>query len=147
MAKTSKAASASMAAWSKTVTDTAPGSRALARQLGRSHAAFAALVERGAGTTREWKRYKKDAPWVVKVNQGSRTLFYLRPDTGFFHVTVILGERAANAALGGRVSGTLHEAIRDARKFVEGRPVPVTVRTLKDAALVEELLAVKLHPE
>jgi hypothetical protein len=126
---------------------TPPGERAVARQLGRAHAAFAALVDRGAGTTREWRRYKKDAPWVLKVNQGSRTLFYLRPDAGFFHATVLLGERAANAALGGRVSEALHESIRAARKYAEGRPVPVTVRTLKDAALVEELLAVKLHPE
>ena len=127
--------------------ETAPGERAVARQLGRAHAAFATLVDRGAGTTREWKRYKKDAPWVLKVNQGSRTLFYLRPDAGFFRVTVLLGERAANAALGGRVSEALHEAIRGARKYAEGRPVPVTVRTLKDAELVEELVAVKLHPE
>jgi hypothetical protein len=140
-AKTPKTAGAPVAA------EAPPDGRALARQLGRAHAAFAALVDRGAGTTREWKRYKKDAPWVLKVNQGTRTLFYLRPDTGFCHVTVLLGERAANAALGGRVSATLHEAIRGARKYAEGRPVPVTVRALKDAALVEELVAVKLHPE
>jgi hypothetical protein len=124
----------------------APDERAVARRLGRARAAYEALVERGPGTTREWKRYKKDAPWVLKVNQGARTLFYLRPDDGFFHVTVILGERAAAAALGGRVSESLHAAIRGARRYVEGRPVPVTVRTRADAGRVEELVAVKLDP-
>jgi len=126
--------------------DEAPDERAVARQLGRAHAALEALLDRGPGTTREWKRYKKDGPWVLKVGQGARTLFYLRPDDGSFHVTVILGERAAAAALAGRVSAALHGAIRGARAYVEGRPVPVLVRTKADAALVEELLAVKLDP-
>jgi hypothetical protein len=44
------------------------------------------------------------------------------------------------------VSSGLHEAIRGARAYVEGRPVPVTVRTKADAARVEELIAVKLDP-
>jgi len=124
----------------------APGETAVARQLGRACAAYAALVERGPKTTLEWKQYRKDAPWVLKVNQGSRTLFYLRPDVGFFHVTVLLGERSTAAALAGRVSEGLHDAIRDARKYAEGRPVRVTVRTKADASRVEELLAVKLDP-
>lgn len=124
-----------------------PDERAVGKQLAGARRAFEALVERGPGTTREWKRYKKDAPWVLKVNQGTRTLFYLRPEAGEFKVTVILGARAAAAALAGRVSESLHEAIRTAKKYPEGRPVSVLVKKAADAALVEELVAVKLHPE
>jgi hypothetical protein len=63
-----------------------------------------------------------------------------------FEATVVLGERAAQAALAGRVSKNLHASIRAAKPYVEGRPVRVIVRTRADLAGVEELVAVKLNP-
>lgn len=112
--------------------------------LGRAHAAFLRLTQRQDGSAVEWKKYTKNSPWVLRVAAGKRTLFYVRPVGGACDVTVILGERAVAAALAGGVAETLHEAIRQARAFVEGRPVLVTVRTLADASLVEQLLRVKL---
>jgi hypothetical protein len=63
-----------------------------------------------------------------------------------FEATVVLGERAAQAALAGRVSKALHASIRAAKPYVEGRPVRVMVKGQADIAGVEELLAVKLNP-
>ena len=123
-----------------------PSTRELATLLGGSRAAFLALTQRGSGFTCEWKRYSKKSPWVLKVSQGDRTLLYATPMADAFEATVVLGERAAQAALAGRVSKTLHASIRAAKPYVEGRPVRVMVRAQADLAGVEELVAVKLNP-
>lgn len=123
-----------------------PSTRELATLLGGSHAAFVALTQRGSGVTCEWKRYSKKSPWVLKVSRGDRTLLYATPRADVFEATVVLGERATQAALGGRVSKKLHASIRAAKPYVEGRPVRVMVRDQSDLAGVEELVAVKLDP-
>jgi hypothetical protein len=123
-----------------------PSTRELMTLLGRSYAAFLALTQRGSAFTCEWKRYSKKSPWALKVSQGDRTLLYATPMADAFEATVVLGERAAQAALAGRVSKTLHASIRAANPYVEGRPVRVMVKDQADVAGVEELVAVKLNP-
>lgn len=123
-----------------------PTSRELSALLGESYAAFEALTQRGSAVTCEWKRYSKTSPWVLKVSQGDRTLFYVTPKVRSFEATVILGERATEAALNGRVSKKLHSSIRAAKTYVEGRPVRVVVTDQADLASVEQLVAVKLNP-
>jgi hypothetical protein len=130
----------------RAVADRPPKSPELAKQLGRAHGAFRKLSEGRAGAVAEWKRYGKTAPWVLKVTEAERTLFYITPGAGEFEVTVVLGERATAAALGGRVRRALHASIRAAKPYVEGRPVRVVVSTEADLAGVEELVAVKLKP-
>jgi hypothetical protein len=124
-----------------------PSPAALAEILGRAHDAFQALAKAGAGTTSEWRRYSAQSPWVLKVSQGERTLLYLEPMPAAVCATVVLGKRATDAALGGAVSEDLHDAIRSARAYAEGRPVRVIVKRLADVKGVEQLLAVKLNPE
>ena len=122
-----------------------PAASELSSLLGKAHAAFQTLTARGGGATCEWKRYKRESPWVLKVSHGKRTLFYVKPARGSFEVTVLLGARATEAALGGRVSEGLHASIRSARAYAEGRPVRVVVKSKADLVAVEELLAVKLE--
>ena len=124
-----------------------PGDDELVTLLGSSHAAFQALTHDRAGVTCEWKRYSKKGPWTLKVSEGERTLFYLIPQAKQFEVTVVLGQRATDAALAGRVRPELHATIRSAKPYVEGRPVKVVVTSMEDLAGVEELVAVKLTPQ
>jgi hypothetical protein len=121
-----------------------PSESEMAAVLGDAYPAFQALVSRGGAGTAEWRRYGKQSPWVLKVSQGKRTLFYARPDTGGLKVTVLLGGRAVEAALAGQVSKRLHASIRKAKVFPEGRPVSVVVKKRSDLAKVEELVTVKL---
>lgn len=122
-----------------------PSESEMAAALGDAYPAFRALADRGGDGTAEWRRYGKQSPWVLKVSQGKRTLFYARPDSGGLKVTVLLGGRAVEAALAGRVSKRLHASIRKARVFPEGRPVSVVIKKRSDLAKVEELVAVKLE--
>lgn len=123
-----------------------PTASDVAALLGKSHAQFQVLTGR-PGAVCEWRRYSKSAGWVVKVSEGDRTLFYMAPRPGHFEVTVVLGERAVAAALSGRVGKKLQASIREARAYVEGRPVRVLVKKQADLEAVEELVAVKLRPE
>jgi hypothetical protein len=129
-----------------TTDETPPSASDVAVLLGKAHAHFQVLTSR-TGVACEWRRYSKTAPWVVKVVEGDRTLFYIAPKPGHFEVTVVLGERAVAAALAGRVAKKLHSSIREARAYVEGRPVRVLVRSQADVRAVEQLVAVKLKPE
>ena len=112
--------------------------------LGEAYAAFQDLVSRAGPGAAEWRRYTRNSPWVLKVSQGKRSLFYAQPESGDLRVTVLLGGRAVEAALAGQVSKRLHESIRKAKVYPEGRPVMVRVRRPSDLAKVEELIAVKL---
>jgi hypothetical protein len=113
--------------------------------LGDAYPAFQALVNRDGKGTAEWRRYTKRSPWVLKVSEGKRTLFYAQPESGSVRVTVLLGGRAVDAALAGQVSKRLHASIRKAKAYPEGRPVSVEIRRASDLAKVEELVAVKLQ--
>lgn len=123
-----------------------PTPEQLAATLSRAHNAFVTLTERGRDVTREWRRYKVDTPWVLKVSEGKRTLFYATPKRGAFEAVVLLGPKATEAALAGRVTKKLHAAIREAPAYAEGRPVRVVVKRAADLVGVEQLLAVKLDP-
>jgi hypothetical protein len=123
-----------------------PTSSELAKRLGKAYTAFEALTARHAEATSEWRR-RGTLPFVLKVSQGDRTLYYVQPARGSFDVTVVLGARATEAALSGRVRKGLHAAILGARAYAEGRPVRVTVKSEADVDGVEELLAVKLDPD
>ena len=125
----------------------APDEDELVSLLGSSHAAFQALTRDRTGVTCEWKRYSKNTPWVLKVRQGERTLFYLMPQADQFEVTVVLGQRATDAALAGQVRPELHATIRSAKPYAEGRPVKIVVTGMEDLVGVEELVAVKLRPQ
>jgi Protein of unknown function (DUF3788) len=125
----------------------APSAEELVGLLGKSKSAFLALTHDRAGAICEWKRYSKKSPWVMKVSEGDRTLLYVTPQANQFEVTVVLGERAAQAALAGRVREGLHAGIRAAKPYAEGRPVRVVVTGKADLAGVAELVAVKLKPE
>jgi hypothetical protein len=123
-----------------------PDEKALVGSLGGARPAFDRLRGLRPGTTAEWRRYTKTGPWTLKVTEGKRTLYYLTPGASEFHVTLILGERATEAAIGAEdVPEAQKRALREARPYVEGRGIRVAVRGDQDVAVVERLLAIKLE--
>jgi len=114
--------------------------------LGRCYEVFDRVAHPRPGVTGEWRCYKKGTPPVLKVIDGTRTLYYVRPDRGFVRVTLVLGRLACDAALAGRVPAHLHDLIRSARQFPEGRAIRLELHRLAEVADVEALVAVKLAP-
>ena len=123
-----------------------PSPQDLRTLLGRCYRTFEKVADRGPGVTGEWRRSRTDAPPLLKLVAGSRTLYYVRPDKGVVHVALLLGPRAYRAALAGGVPPRLQELVRAAKQYPEGRAVRFDLRRLADVADVEALLKVKLAP-
>ena len=115
--------------------------------LGRCYGVFDKVAHPAPGVTGEWRCYKKGTPPVLKVIDGKRTLYYIRPDRGTVHVSFLLGRQACEAALAGQVPAHLRAVIRSAKQFPEGRAMRLELHRLADVADVEALLAVKLAPQ
>ena len=124
-----------------------PTDPVLATMLGPARSALEALVSGVPGRTAEWRRYSATSPWVLRVTQGAKPIIYVKPQPRALKVTVLLGPRAVEAALAGRVTKRLHRAIEEAKVYPEGRPVEVRVTGMSGVARVEQLVAVKLRPE
>jgi len=123
-----------------------PSEAELHKLLGRCYATFDRVTHLRFGARGEWRSYKKGTAPILKVIDGKRTLYYVRPDRGSVHVSFLLGRRACEAALAGRLPPDLRAAIQSGKQFPEGRAVRLEVRRMGDVAAVEALLAVKLAP-
>jgi len=91
-----------------------------------------------------WKFPTKAAGWTWTERSGKRNILYRQPCEGYFRVTIVLGEPAAEKALSGTLPDAVKSAIREARPYMEGRSIPIDVRGDGDVAAVIELLRIKL---
>jgi len=92
----------------------------------------------------EWKFYSKKAGWsLALVNKGRRVL-HLIPQSNQFTVVVTLGKRAVSLALDGELPGEIKSVIKSTREYAEGRPIRLGVATVSDAAIVNELVDIKM---
>lgn len=125
-----------------------PGAAELAGALGPAGTAWDALVaevgRRFGPVSCEWRRFSAKYPWTYAVEAGGRKLAYLVPGEGSFEATVVLGEKAVAAALAAGVSDGVRAAIAGAKRYAEGRPVPLEVRGPADVQAVVGLVGCKL---
>jgi hypothetical protein len=68
----------------------------------------------------------------------------LIPQTGFFTVVFTLGKRAVLASEGTNLPEEILSAIETARQYAEGRSVRFDVTSREDAAIVKQLVAIKM---
>ncbi len=122
----------------------APSDAELRRTLGRRFSLFDRVAHPGPAVTHEWRRYRKDAPPLLKVVEGKRTLYYVRPAADAVHVSFLMTRRACESPEARRLPAHLRAAVESAQVFPEGRAVRVALRRLAEAADVARLLAVKL---
>ncbi len=127
---------------------TPPGEDDLMRVLGRSDKAWDRLkAQIGAEfqpVDEIWKFSGKAWGWSLQLKRKKRAVLYLTPQDRFFYAGFALGERAVAAARDASLPESVMEIIDSARRYVEGRAVRLDVRTLKDAAIVAKLAAIKM---
>jgi hypothetical protein len=102
------------------------------------------LLDQFGELTREWKFYGKKAGWTLALAHKGRRVFHLIPQTGFFTVVFTLGKRAVLASEGTNLPEEILSAIETARQYAEGRSVRFDVTSREDAAIVKQLVAIKM---
>ena len=94
--------------------------------------------------TRHWHFAGPRFGWSLRLKQKDRIVLYLIPQQGQFLASVVLGEKAAQAALGKGLSGDVLAAIDAAPRYAEGRGIRRAVATAKDARAVRQIVALKM---
>ena len=96
-----------------------------------------------APLTEEWGYASKSTGWGFRLKKKDRVLLYMTPCEGYFLASFALGEKAVQAAHSAKLPAAVLALIDAAPKYAEGRGVRVEVRTAKDIAVVEKLVALK----
>jgi hypothetical protein len=127
--------------------DIFPSGEVIASHLGKSNAAFEAMLAYNHSVhpdfEERWKFYNDGKSWLFNVSRKKKTLFWLSVEEGFFRATFYLNPEGGEAFLGSSMPEELKEQYR-AAKGKKFRGVTATVKTKKGLAAYRELLAIKL---
>jgi hypothetical protein len=136
----------------KPATATVPSAKTLAAALGRSCAAWEAIV---AAMRKTYAPL--DVVWqpsaqlafgrYCRLIRKKRTLLYLIPKVRCFEVVVGLGERATALALKDGLPVSIIRIIEAAKVYPEGRFVRFDVAALATVPVVLRLVAIKATPK
>ena len=124
--------------------DAPPSEVRVRRLLGQAVVAWDAFLDPARKRTSEWKRYRPQDPWSLRVYEGQRTVLWLVPEAGLLRVAVILGEKAVAAGLAGSLPQKLKDELRKATPYPEGRLVRYRMRTAARVRDVERLVDLKV---
>ena len=127
--------------------DIFPSGEVIASHLGKSNAAFEAMLEYNHSAhpdfEERWKFYNDGKSWLFNVSRKKKTLFWLSVDDGWYRTTFYLSPNGGEALLGSSLPEELKDQYRSAagKKF---RGVTLTVKAKKDIPAYRELLAIKM---
>ncbi len=125
-----------------------PTARDLARELGRSWAAWQVLVgwlsERYAPLSEEWRFAGAQWGWSLRAKRKTRTIIYLLPCRKHFRVTLILGDKAVKQALRSELPEPVVTELRLAKRYPEGRVIRFEVRFKKQLPPIYRLVGAKM---
>lgn len=91
-----------------------------------------------------WKYSGKKHGWTLQLQQKKRTVLYMTPCPGFIRVSFAFGDKAVAAAHQSDLPKSILDDMDGAKKYAEGRPVRVEMKTKKEMDLVLKLAAIKM---
>jgi len=101
------------------------------------------LASRHGADVQEWKCYSAKSGWSLRLKRGKRTILYLAPCAGSFHVLFILGDKAVAAARQSDLSKRALRLLDEAERYPEGTGVRMEVRGTVEVATILKLAAIK----
>lgn len=103
------------------------------------------LEERYGPLNEEWKFYMKKSGWTLKVLRKKRNLFFFSPRQNYFNINFVFGDKAVKAAEESDLPLQLKQELRNARKYMEGRGLPVKVETAEQLVSIKKLVQIKIE--
>jgi len=92
----------------------------------------------------EWKFYGKKYGWQLKTLLKKRNLFFLIPSESSFKITFIFGDKAVEAIKQSNISDELKSAVVEAKKYAEGRGLPIIIKNKKYLPDIKTLIRIKV---
>ncbi len=126
-----------------------PTDQELAEALGSTKPVWDSLIDLMARENdvaiQEWSSYSLKAGWSLKLKKKKRTILYMSPCTGCIRVSLILGDRAMEAARQIGSSARIAKLLDEAVKYPEGTGIRMTIKNSKDLPTVKKLAVIKLE--
>jgi hypothetical protein len=128
----------------------APTEAELSAALGKAGRALwdelvAAMAAQHGVTEQEWNSYSPKAGWSMRFKQRKRNILYLSPLAGSsFLATLILGQKAMDAAREAKLPKAITKILDEAPKYPEGFGLRISVGSSRDVANVIRLAGIKI---
>lgn len=124
-----------------------PSRAELVARLGRTHAAWTALVEFVQARYRVQAAWDADRDgWELRWRKGGKALLTLRTEERRFSAQFVVPPTRVREALALPLSPATRALIRAARPYPDGRWIRIPVRTLRDLADLKTLVVFKAAP-
>jgi hypothetical protein len=95
--------------------------------------------------TREWKHYGQKSGWTLKLLSKKRNLLFVGPESGYFVIAFVFGDRAVEAVVKSQLPETIKNELLNARKYAEGRGIRFEIRDNKQLEDILTLIRIKIE--
>ncbi len=129
--------------------DHRPTGKEIERALGKRYTLFRALVDfmkRSYQLEGDWNYGGKNYGWNLWFRKGGKTLLNLFPQDGYPVAQVVLGNQLVEKAGPLKLGKHAKDVFSKAAQFFDGRWLYIPVKTAKDAADIQNLIAPKRKP-
>ena len=131
------------------IKETMPNEEMINEVLGSNYAHLQEIrlfiAEEIGDTTEEWKFYGKKLGWTLKKFYKKRNLFFIGTYRGYFKISFVFGERAAENVFNSGISAALKKELSEARKYAEGRGISINVENDGSLDDIKELIRIKVR--
>jgi len=126
-----------------------PDEHILSERLGTSFQVWQEIVSHVKDTydniTQEWKCYGQKYGWQLKTFLKKRNLFFLIPSNEYFRIVFVFGDKAVDEIEKSDVTENLKSIARNAKKYAEGRGLPLEVSDQKYLSDIKKLIEIKIN--
>lgn len=102
------------------------------------------LIEEHGELIEDWKFYNQKSGWTLKLLKKKRNLFFFIALEKCFRIVFVFGDKAVAEVEKSDLAESIKEELRNAKKYAEGRGLPLDVKTRKDVENVKKLVRIKL---
>ena len=129
--------------------DNRPTNELLSKKIGENFKYWTEihkLVESNyENTSEEWKFYGKNYGWQLKTFLKKRNLFFLIPSELSFKIVFIFSDKAVEEIKISNIYTDLKNIVIAAKKYAEGRGLPITITNNKYISDIKTLIEIKVN--
>jgi hypothetical protein len=120
----------------------APDESKLKKALGELYSAYEEVLELSEAFDHEWKYYGKKYGWQLKVVRKGKALLYLIPQEKSFRIGLAVRENEKERLLNSSLPPQTKEELATAKKYPEGYPLRLEIKSKTGMRTVRVLLEV-----